>query len=159
MSISVLAGGREILHQNRGKDADDAVELPLPETVVLVGLPAQNADDGAFWKRQLVIRLSRVVVQGLRERHCNRGGRAVKSRTKQEVLPVFEVTLTAGVSVDGAGWELGFGLSGVAGGVGSGVQRSQGLQHAQQAVGGRQLQVFLWDVAHLSTAVSGLEQR
>lgn len=41
--------------------------------------------------------------------------------------------------------------------MGSGVQCSQRLQHTQQAVGGRQLQVFLWDIADLSAAVSGLE--
>lgn len=65
--------------------------------------------------------------------------------------------LTTGVSIDGAGWEFGFRFGGVAGGMGSGVQRGQRLQHAQQAVGGGQLQVFLRDVAHLSAAVSGLE--
>lgn len=43
--------------------------------------------------------------------------------------------------------------------MGSGVQRGQSLQHTEQAVGGRKLQVFLWDVADLSTAVSGLETR
>lgn len=67
LSVSVLAAAREILHQNRGEDADHAVELPLPETIILVGLSAQNADDGTFRKRQLVIRLSRVVVQRLRK--------------------------------------------------------------------------------------------
>lgn len=72
LSVSVLAAAREILHQNRGEDADHAVELSLPETIILVGLSAQNADDGTFRKRQLVIRLSRVVVQRLRKWHCNR---------------------------------------------------------------------------------------
>lgn len=69
----------------------------------------------------------------------------------------MEADLTTGVSVDGAGWEFGFRFGGVAGGMGSGVQRGQRLQHAQQAVGGGQLQVFLRDVAHLSATVSGLE--
>ena len=70
--------------------------------------------------------------------------------------------LTAGVSVDGGGrGGLQLWLGGVAGGVGAGVQGGQGLQHAQQAVGGGQLEVLLRDVAHLPAAVSGLvaEQR
>lgn len=64
-SVSVLTG--EVLDQDGGENADSAVKLPLPEAVVLVGLSAQDADDGAFGKRQLVVLLSRVVVQGLRE--------------------------------------------------------------------------------------------
>lgn len=47
-AVSVLAAARQILHQNGGKDANHAVELALPEPVVLVGLSAQDADDGAF---------------------------------------------------------------------------------------------------------------
>lgn len=41
--------------------------------------------------------------------------------------------------------------------MGPGVQRGQRLQHAQQAVGGGQLQVLLRDVAHLTAAVPGLK--
>lgn len=50
LPISVLTGTSEILHQNRREDTNDAVKLSLPETVILVGFPAQDADDGAFWK-------------------------------------------------------------------------------------------------------------
>lgn len=74
LSISVLAGPGEILHQDRREYTDDAVELALPETVVLVGLSAQDADDGPLWEGQFVVRLSCVVVQGLCKGHCNREG-------------------------------------------------------------------------------------
>lgn len=72
LSISILAGSGQILHQNRREDADDAIKLALPETIVLVGLSAQDADDGPLWKGQLIVRLSCVVVQGLCKGHCNR---------------------------------------------------------------------------------------
>lgn len=69
----------------------------------------------------------------------------------------MERLLTAGVPVHRTRRQLGFGFGGVAGGVGPGVQRGQRLQHAQQAVGGGQLQVLLRDVPHLSAAVPGLK--
>lgn len=84
-------------------------------------------------------------------------GQVERSRTATGHLRRAESTLTAGVSVDGAGRQLGFGFRGVVGGMRSGVQRCQSLQHAQEAVGGGQLQVLLWDVADLATAVSGLK--
>lgn len=65
--------------------------------------------------------------------------------------------LTAGVTVDGAARQLGFRFRGVAGGMRPGVQRCQSLQHAQEAVGGGQLQVLLRDVTDLPAAVSGLK--
>lgn len=68
------------------------------------------------------------------------------------------VKLTAGVSIDRAGGQLSFWFSGVAGGVRAGIERRQGLQHAEEAVGGGQLQVFLRDVAHLTAAVPGLDR-
>lgn len=69
LSISILTGTGKILHENCREDADDTIKLSFPETVVLVSLSAQDADDGTFWKRQLFIRLSRIVVQGLRKWH------------------------------------------------------------------------------------------
>lgn len=74
LSIFILAAARKILHQDGREDANDTVELALPEAVVLVGLSAQDADDGSFWKGQLIVRLSRVVVQSLCKRHCNTRG-------------------------------------------------------------------------------------
>lgn len=81
LSLSALAAAGEIFHQHGGEHAHHAVELPLPEAVVLVGLAAQDADDGAFRERQLIVRLSRVVVQRLGERHCGKRGH-VKVRTR-----------------------------------------------------------------------------
>lgn len=71
LSVSILAGHSEILHQNCGEHTNDAVKLALPEAIILVGLSAQDADDGAFRERQLVLRLSRVIVQSLCEWNCN----------------------------------------------------------------------------------------
>ncbi len=78
LSISIFTRTGEILHQNSREDADNTVKLSLPETVILMCLSAEDADDGAFWKRQLIIRLSRIVVQGLRKWHCNREGQVKK---------------------------------------------------------------------------------
>lgn len=74
LPVFILAAAHQILHQDGREDANDAVELALPEAVVLVGLSAQDADDGSFRKGQLVVRLSRVVVQSLCKRHCNTQG-------------------------------------------------------------------------------------
>ena len=62
------AGG-QVLHQHGGEHAHHAVQLALPEAVVLACLPAQDADDGALGEGELVLRLTSVVVQGLGERH------------------------------------------------------------------------------------------
>lgn len=67
------------------------------------------------------------------------------------------MNLTAGVPVDRAGRQLRFRLGGVAGGVRAGVERRQSLKHAEEAVGGGKLQVFLRDVADLPAAVPGLD--
>lgn len=83
--------------------------------------------------------------------------REIKNSTKP--LNRLVVKLTAGVSIDGASWQLRFRFSGVAGWVWAGVERRQSLQHAEEAVGGRQLQVFLRDVADLTVAVPGLNRR
>lgn len=69
------------------------------------------------------------------------------------------VKLTTGVSVNRAGGKLSFRFSGVAGRVRAGVESRQSLQHAEEAVGGRQLKVFLWDIADLTAAVPGLDGR
>lgn len=68
LPFSVLAQPGQVLHQHRRKDADDAVKLPLPEAIVLVSLPAEDPDDGAFGKGELLLGLPGVVVQRLRKR-------------------------------------------------------------------------------------------
>lgn len=39
------------------------------------------------------------------------------------------------------------------------IERSQRLEHAQQTVGGRELQVFLWDIAHLTCLIACLRNK
>lgn len=39
------------------------------------------------------------------------------------------------------------------------IKRSQRLEHAQQTVGGRELQVFLWDIAHLTCLIACLRNK
>lgn len=65
--------------------------------------------------------------------------------------------LTAAVPVDAVGVQLR--LSGVGGRVWASVQRSQRLQHAEETVGRWKLQVFLWDVAHLSCLIASLKHQ
>lgn len=59
----------EVLHQHGRKDAHAAVELALPEAVVLLVVLVEDADDGPFGEGQLVVRLRLVVVDGLHKTH------------------------------------------------------------------------------------------
>lgn len=63
--------------------------------------------------------------------------------------------LTAGVSVEASGGQLGF--CGVTGGVRPRVQSGERLKHAQNAVGRGELQVFLRNVAHQTGLIPCLE--
>lgn len=83
LSVSILTGAGKIFDQDSWEDPNDTVELSLPEAIVLMGLSAQDADDSAFGKRQLVFCLSCIVVQGLRKGHCsNKEGKAQKTDTE-----------------------------------------------------------------------------
>lgn len=44
-------------------------------------------------------------------------------------------------------------------GVWPSIERSQRLEHAQQTVGGWELQIFLWDIAHLTCLIACLRNK
>lgn len=64
----------ELLHHQRGEDADAAVEVPRPEAVVHLVLGAgQHADDGTLGEAQLLGALPLVVVEGSHQPGCGEG--------------------------------------------------------------------------------------
>jgi len=63
--------------------------------------------------------------------------------------------LTVSVSIDAARVQLW--LGGIGRGVGSSIESRQRLEHAEQTVGGRELQVFLRDIANETGLIASLE--
>lgn len=74
-------------------------------------------------------------------------------REEHLILPRFGM-LTVCVSVDADRVQLR--LGGIGRGVRSGVQCGERLEHAEEAVGGRELQVLFWNVAHVSCFIASL---
>jgi len=65
----------ELLHHEGGEDADAAVEVACPETVVhLAGGTGQHPDDGPLGEAQLLGALPLVVIQGSHQPGCGEDG-------------------------------------------------------------------------------------